>query len=96
MPREDTQFKKGWKGGPGRPKGLTAREAIRAALSQPSQTPGKTRLQEWADQLSLEVDTRTRLEILKWLEGGSPKESNSGEDPDEPPARDEHGNDLEP
>lgn len=68
-------FQKGHPGGPGRPKTKTAREAVRAALAQPSTTPGKTRIQEWSDELATERDTKIRMEILRWLEGSSPKES---------------------
>lgn len=75
MPGPGRPFQKGWAGGPGRPKTKTAREAVRTALAQPSSTPGKTRLQEWSDELASEVDTKLRMEILRWLEGASPKES---------------------
>lgn len=75
MPGPGRPFQKGWAGGPGRPRTKTAREAVRTALAQPSSTPGKTRLQEWADELASEIDVKIRMEILRWLEGACPKES---------------------
>ena len=69
-------FKPGQSGNPkGRPKTKTARETLRAVLNEPSKVPGKTNLRVWAEELIAETDCKIRIEILRWLEGGSPKES---------------------
>ena len=48
---------------------------MRRALAQPSTDPTKTRLEQWANELANEAEARGRLDVLRWLEGGSPKES---------------------
>ena len=68
-------FQKGNPGGPGRPKGPTARDAFRASLSKLWKETDKTRLEQWCEDFANETDLRLRLDLLKWLEGASPQES---------------------
>lgn len=99
MAREDTQFKPGNKGGPGKPRGRTVRSALRQYLAQPNpEVKDETREDTAARKLWETADASPTflLDVLKWLEGSSPKESETDSEIDEPPATDEHGNPIEP
>lgn len=70
-------FEKGWKGGPGRPKGsgTTARAVFASLLGQVDpEIPGKTRYQIAAEKLWIESQSNPAfmLDCLKWQEGSSP------------------------
>lgn len=100
MAKEDGQFKKGWAGGPGRPKGITFRSVLREELSKP--IPGKgnlTKYQEWARKVIEEAEAGSnpaKFEVIKFLEGAAPL--NNGEPPEEvedAALADDNGNPLQ-
>lgn len=73
MAKTSTSFKPGQSGNPaGRPRGLTAREAVRRSLAVAVEG-GLTRLDAWAEELvTAAVTPEDKLDLLRWLEGASP------------------------
>lgn len=73
-------FEKGNSGGPGRPKGITFRGILRGYLEQPDLPPDpKSRYQFAAEKLweRARDDVEFLLESMKFLEGPSPRDSES-------------------
>lgn len=74
-PSPETRFKPNNPGGPKGPRKPSVRRLFREALEQPSTESNKTRIEKWCDDWSNTKNRKTRLELVKWLEGSSPKES---------------------
>lgn len=92
-------FEKGNPGGPGRPKGQTVRSALKQLLGSPK--PGesdKTRRDVAVEKLweAAEGSPSFLLDVLKWLEGSTPRESAEEDEEDDAQAVDESGNPIEP
>ncbi len=102
MAREQnlTPWPKGVSGNPkGRAKGRTVRSALKLFLEQADgEKPDEIRRDAAARKLweAAEKKPEFLLDVLKWLEGSTPKESASDDEDDDMPAIDEHGNRLEP
>ena len=95
------QFKPGWKGGPGRPKGRTFRDTLKALLAQPDPgAPGETRYESWSRQVIAEAergDNDAKFKVITFLEGANPPDKGRPpEETDEAQSYDEQGNPIEP
>jgi hypothetical protein len=93
-------FTKGKSGNPnGRPKGRvnSFRSALKEEFAKVNPLTGKTRYQEWAEEMLRDaIGVSGRLEVLKFLEGATPLIKPSDEDLEESQAHDGDGNAIEP